>query len=585
MSDLLHVPAEVSQVATAALATRDARNGGGTARSVTIATALATGVISAHELAELQDWHARNPDQVRDDLSTLLAGLYGGAPARVAWPRVASTSGMEGSGAMVALFAPPEVQSIAVKGGEPADNLHVTLFFLGKVDELDAALREGVSGKLATIAPTLEPTLIEFTHVEHFPADPEDSAQERPVVLVTGSPAVFDLRETLRLGFGDIGASEKFAFRPHMTIGYWPEGKAPEPYTKPGPLPEPIEFTAREVALVWAGDRETFAFGDRRHQPLTAALSPRDQLRARLAKLSRTVNTTDRTVLAKLHASATLALEEAVAQAARFLTARTKSAAGRSKENGQRVAAALGESQGRMSPAVLGALGLDEQDVLDGRFATFAATATALILAAERKKLAAAAIALGEDPDALEAQYAETIQTRAEAATALLVASLALLARQALSGSTVTPAQGELSGPVPFGVVRTAFLVASRGASVPLPVETGPGSATAELMGGKLAEIGTSLIDDLLAEHAGETGTIVSTKTWQVGDPLRPFEPHQALDGVSWDTVDYPPELAADPGEWPYVDVYEPGDHDGCQCELIEDWSPAEVSDLVSTPA
>ncbi len=424
MTELVSVPREVARTAALALSTRAERGSGGTARGVVIATALAAGVLSACELAELRDWHARNIEQVRDGTSTLLAGLYGGAPARETWPAS----------------------------------------LLVDVDD------EGLASVQA----------------------------------------------------------------------------------------------AAQTAI-----------------------------RQRLAKLSRTVATVDQRLLARLHAAATQALEEAVAQAAGKLTARTKAAASRSKANATRIASALSESGGTVTPAVLAALGLDEQDLLDGRFATFAATATALLSAAELRKLRAAAIATGQDPAALEETYGPTIDTQAAAATAFLIASLGLLARQSLSGHALVPAQGEYNGPVPFGVVRNAFTIASRGVSAPIPTETGVGSSTAELVGRKLADAGQSLVEKILADSTEVTGPVVSIKTWTVGDPARPFEPHQALDGVTWDTEDYPEELAADPGEWPYVDVYEVGDHDGCDCSIVEDFQPVEepvgtsqglAEDIVTAP-
>lgn len=63
----------------------------------------------------------------------------------------------------------------------------------------------------------------------------------------------------------------------------------------------------------------------------------------------------------------------------------------------------------------------------------------------------------------------------------------------------------------------------------------------------------------------GEAGMTNTGMIWSCGSPDRPFEPHQNLDGVEF--ADFSDDaLAADPGEFPYVSVYAPGDHDGCQC-------------------
>lgn len=395
---LVPVPEEVARTAALALQTRADRRGGGTARSIVVATALSNGYITEYEITEIVDWHGRNPDAVQGEASTLLGGLYGGAPARQ-W------------------------------------------------------------------APSLVP-------------DPPDPA------------------------------------------------------------------------------------------PVTAAV--KTPVAAKLAKLNKTVNQTNRTLMDKLHSASTVALNEALRQAGVKLRGRARTKAAH---------AALDNSGGIYPPAVLAAVGVTEQELLDKRFDTLGLYATGLIAAAERKKALAAARLLGLDPSQVEEQYGETIDSRADAAAGVLVTALGLLARQALSGHGITAesSSGEYSGPVPFSVVRQAFDVAARGASPAFIDETGPGPSAADELSQALTDAGQSIVEELLAQYADEIGPTQTRTTWVVGDPERPFEPHQALDGVSW-VGDYPEELAADPSEWPYVDVYEPDDHPGCECLLIEETEPIEDS-------
>lgn len=307
-------------------------------------------------------------------------------------------------------------------------------------------------------------------------------------------------------------------------------------------------------------------------EPVTAAVAM--PMRAKLAKMSQVVNQTDRRTMLRLHSAATVALQEALRQAGVKLTVKARTKPAR---------AALDAAAGRYTPAVLAAVGVTEQELLDKRFDTFENYAVALIATAERKKLAAAARAVGVDPGEVEAEYGATIDKRALAAAGMMAASLGILARSALSGHTITAesAKGEFSGPVPFGIIRNAVTVASRGATVPLVDETGPGPAAVDELAGKLTDIGSSLVEDLL----DTVGVQVQLRsTWSVGDPDRPFEPHQNLDGVSWvDTQ--PDELNADPGEFPYVDVYQPGDHDGCQCSLDTEYEPYDAGDSTGEAA
>lgn len=391
---LIPVAEEVAHTASLALATR-AERGGATARGVVIATALSTGFVTEHEVAELRDWHARHPDAVQGGASTMLAGLYGGAPAREVWP--------------------------------PAPRVEV-----------------------------------------------DEEAERAPRTAAAKAP-----------------------------------------------------------------------------------------LATKLAKLSATVNRTNRQTAARLHSAATVALGEAIRQATGKMIGKARTAS---------VRASIQAADGVYTRAHYAAVGLTEQDLLDKRFDTFAAYAASLIAAAERRKLNAAASALGVDRDEVEAEYGPTIDSRATAAAGLMVVSLGLLARQELSGHQVTPetAPGEFSGPVPFGIVRNALDVASKGASVPFVDETGPGPSAIDELSATLTGIGETLVEDLLA--ANDVRVQVRS-TWAVGAPDRPFEPHQALEGVTWvDTQ--PDELAWDEGEFPFVSVLQPGDHVGCDCEIVEDFEP-----------
>lgn len=68
---------------------------------------------------------------------------------------------------------------------------------------------------------------------------------------------------------------------------------------------------------------------------------------------------------------------------------------------------------------------------------------------------------------------------------------------------------------------------------------------------------------------------------WIVGEPQCPFEPHQLLDGETFDRSNYQDVLASD-GEFG-SDFYYPLDHAGCQCQAIplvgeEDFDPAGLA-------
>lgn len=131
-------------------------------------------------------------------------------------------------------------------------------------------------------------------------------------------------------------------------------------------------------------------------------------------------------------------------------------------------------------------------------------------------------------------------------------------------------------------------------------------STLAELVRARGAEIHAAALDEIVAElyaTAGEglpAGTIAAASTpgltlvegivtvenetaatvwqWTVGEPARPYDPHQALDGITFDETDWRDALASS-GEFgaPY---YFPLDHEGCQCEVVN-----VVGELVFEPA
>jgi hypothetical protein len=303
--------------------------------------------------------------------------------------------------------------------------------------------------------------------------------------------------------------------------------------------------------------------------PLTAAPSlPIDE---KLRRLSDKVNAIDRTTALRLHSAANVALEEAIRQAKVKIGVRGKRNA--------KTAAALDIAGDSITPALLAAVGVTEQELLDRRFDVFGATALTWLTAAQLRKLRAAARAMGLDPEPIEEEYHDRIEHRAAIAAGFLVAALGVLARSVLSGHGIVPEdqKGEFAGPVPFGVIRQAHDIADRGATPPTIDESGPGPAPVDDLAQRAVNAGKSLVEGIIGDQIGETYLI---RTWRHGEPLRPFKPHDDLDGQSWIDADHGGILDADPQEWPYVEEYEPGDHDGCTC-----WIDSTYTTIAPTSA
>lgn len=122
------------------------------------------------------------------------------------------------SGVMIALFPSPDVaQQLAQPGGEPAEDLHVTLAFLG--DALQLANPDALKQEVAAFAARTPPIAGTVSGVGHFTAGPE------PVTYASVDlPTLPAIRESLvsNLSWEDDlpSPSTEHGFTPHLTLAY-----------------------------------------------------------------------------------------------------------------------------------------------------------------------------------------------------------------------------------------------------------------------------------------------------------------------------------------------------------------------------
>lgn len=155
-----------------------------------------------------------------------------------------------GDGAAVVLVVPADVAAVvALPGGTPAADLHVTLAFFGVAADLSpeacATLRAVVAAWAASQAP-LPGVLNGFGRFL--------GAERDPVYRSPDVPRLAAAREALAhaLASAGIAPREEHGFVPHVTVTYVP-CDAPTPVTR-----EPIALTFTEAAL-WLGSvRESF---------------------------------------------------------------------------------------------------------------------------------------------------------------------------------------------------------------------------------------------------------------------------------------------------------------------------------------
>ena len=145
---------------------------------------------------------------------------------------------------MVALYPSPDVaRALAQDAGEPAEDLHLTLAFLGEADELEDidALKAVVAG-IAAAAPPLSG---EVSGIGHFTAGPEPVTYASPDV-----PGLAELRQAVCEGCEGAGAepSGEHGFTPHITLSY--------AHSEPDIPNLPLSFDT--LSLVVAGERTDY---------------------------------------------------------------------------------------------------------------------------------------------------------------------------------------------------------------------------------------------------------------------------------------------------------------------------------------
>jgi hypothetical protein len=225
-----------------------------------------------------------------------------------------------------------------------------------------------------------------------------------------------------------------------------------------------------------------------------------------------------------------------------------------------------------VGPKLIEQWGFTNDQLLDGSFLALYPKWEGWTSQAQRRIVT---IANREGADLSPDEYvAQNEQARVEGWQILLSGLTSLAALRLYDPNPVAPPLGEvdLLSTVPVGIIRGAL---SRAGGSNGQLTDSGAMLTEDSMGRQIATGGLTTGPDAMQALA-EAGLTPSGFMWSTGGPDRPFEPHDALDGQ--DFTDWNDEaLAADPGEFPFVSVYAPGDHAGCCCDISPVLDAAEV--------
>lgn len=158
-------------------------------------------------------------------------------------------------GVMVAVIPPADVAArLAQPDGEPLEQLHITLAYLGDAADLDDAQRQELIDTVAAVTATVPPAAVTVSGLGRF--DQVDEDGNAPIVALVDSRDLTDLHAALVEALTEAGLPVNLdhGFTAHMTLAYAP------PDT---PLPDVsgAEFTADQVTVFIGGDRTDLPLG------------------------------------------------------------------------------------------------------------------------------------------------------------------------------------------------------------------------------------------------------------------------------------------------------------------------------------
>ncbi|GAB2467692.1 hypothetical protein GCM10027187_39840 [Streptosporangium sandarakinum] len=215
--------------------------------------------------------HERKADPAVDSWDELLASYTDDPPTDPVADADAGGEAGETQGgprAMVSLTVPTDVaQDLAVDGGLPPSELHVTLAYLGEGVEEDA---------LADAAVVVEQVAAEYGallgRLGGIGAFPDDEQEGTPIWVPVDVPGLVELRQRLLAALDEAGIwySTTHGFTPHVTLAYLEPGE---------PLPDPVSLTPvgfNALTLAVEDDHEDFPLTSTGTGAAAAATGPAD---------------------------------------------------------------------------------------------------------------------------------------------------------------------------------------------------------------------------------------------------------------------------------------------------------------------
>lgn len=150
----------------------------------------------------------------------------------------------------------------------PANELHITLAYLGKVADVEQRIsQQDLIERVASFVRFRPLMLAEVQGLGRF-VGKEDSD---PVYLSVSSPGLSSFRQNLAEHLGEAMPKESYGYTPHITLAYLPKGMQAEV-----PMPERETLSFHHVAIAWGGKVTMFRLEGEARDPSALATNEKE---------------------------------------------------------------------------------------------------------------------------------------------------------------------------------------------------------------------------------------------------------------------------------------------------------------------